>query len=132
MSESLEPAIERIAASDVDAYLSAQDQAAALAGSDYASLGKVACQHEDPYFRWEALHVIYLVAAADHRALFERALRDDPSESVRDCAKALLFRSLVRDEVMASGKLNAAGLEAYTRSIREQTARLLFPRTHEE
>jgi hypothetical protein len=129
----MEPLLEELASCiEATAYLAAQDRVAAAARERYEELVDAAYDAADPKHRCEALH---LIAHLDREGC-QTVLRDswlaDPDSTVRACAKALLYRVIVRDNVRASDKLDEAGFAAYLRSVREQSARLWVARHAEQ
>jgi hypothetical protein len=119
--------IERIlAAVDPAEYLSAQDAALEGLALEYAPLWHIALTHNSPQVRQEALQLVSLAHADGHRELLERAFAEDSDPDVRECAKALVFRSVLRDNVVASGKLSSDKFAQYVRDVREGAARAAF------
>jgi len=112
-----------------DRYLASQDRSIDLARREYHQLLQIAQGHESVEMRFEAAQLISLLSEADHREELLIIEQEDPDPSIRDLARALRFRSIVAEKVLASGKLDAAGFESYQREVREQAARRLFGRT---
>ena len=130
MGDAITRAIETVlAAEDAPTYLAAQDGAIGQARAQYDRLREVARNDERAAVRWEALQLVSLVQAPDHRQVLEAALQEDEDPGVRECAKALVFRSIVTENIRQSGKLNAEGMRAYETDVRFQAARRLFSRT---
>jgi hypothetical protein len=125
----MEPLLAELAScTDAGAYLAAQDRAAAAAGDRYDELVAAAFEAADPDHRWEALHLIAQLGREGCRAVLQESRVSDPEPPVRACAEAVLFRVIVRDNVRASGTMDAVGFAAYLRSVREQSAQLRVAR----
>ena len=127
MKRPITEAIETIlAADDAQRYLAAQDAALEHAREQYAQLCELARHDQRVAVRWEALQLISLLQSPDHRQVLEAALKEDSDSDVRDCAKALVFRSVVSENVRKSGKLTDAAMLAYEMDVRSQAAQGLF------
>lgn len=119
-------------ASDAASYLAAQDRLVPELRLAYAGLCDVARSHGSADIRWEALQMVSLLRAPDHRLVLEAAMREDAETAVREGAKALVFRSVVREKVVESGKLTPEKLAAYDEDVRRQAALRFFTRSREQ
>jgi hypothetical protein len=108
---------------EATAYLAAQDRAAAATRERYKELVDAAYDAANPQHRREALHLIALLDRDGCQTVLRDSWLADPDSTVRECAKALLYRVIVRDNVRASAKLDEPGFADYLRSVREQSAR---------